>query len=101
MYCVIYKFIIIEGKEKQFISSWKEVTEGFKAHCGALGSRLHKSRDGEYIAYAQWLSKEARDKAVLPESVVENSYKEMRNSCESVETLYEMTPVSDLLVHLT
>ncbi len=101
MYCVIYKFIIIEGKEKQFISSWKKVTEAFKTHCGALGSRLHKSRDGEYIAYAQWPSKEIRDKAVLPESVVENSYKEMRNSCESVETLYEMTPVSDLLVHLT
>ena len=97
MFCIIYRFKIHQGKEEEFIKSWIEVTEAFKTHCNALGSRLHKNKNCNYIAYAQWPSKEIRDKAELPEEVITGAYAEMRSCCKSVEVLFELTPVSDLL----
>jgi len=99
MYCVIYRFKIHQNKEELFIKSWAEVTEAFKTHCNALGSRLHKYTDTEYIAYAQWPSKKVRDKAELPQQVINTCYAEMKSCCESIEVLYEITPVSDLLIN--
>ena len=97
MFCIIYQFKIHQGKEEKFIKSWEEVTETFKTHCGALGSRLHKNNEYDYIAYAQWPSKEVSDKAGLPEEVINGAFSEMRSYCKSVEVLFELTPISDLL----
>lgn len=97
MICIIYRFKTHQGKEEEFIKSWKEVTEAFKIHCNALGSRLHKNNECDYIAYAQWPSKEIHDKAELPEEVINGAYAEMRSCCESFEILFEVTLVSDLL----
>jgi hypothetical protein len=99
MYCVVYRFIVKEGQEKQFVASWSAVTKAFRNTCGALGSRLHFHENQEYIAYAQWPSKEVRDAAELPQEVKESSFAEMRTACDSIEVLFELTPVSDLLVH--
>jgi len=97
MFCVIYKFRIIEGKREQFVTSWAEVTRAFITYGDALGSRLHQSDDQNYIAYAQWPSKEIRDKAELPEEIRTGPYEMMRSSCDSIEVLYELYPVSDHL----
>ena len=98
MYCIIYRFEIIGGQEDRFIKSWTDVTQAFNDHCGALGSRLHKNEKLEYIAYAQWPSKEKRDNADLPSEVKESAYAEMRSCCNDLEVLFELTPVSDLLI---
>jgi len=58
MYCIIYRFKVIEGKEEDFIKLWSKVTSAFRTNCGALGSRLHINDKCDYIAYAQWPSKE-------------------------------------------
>ena len=101
MFCVIYKFKVIAGKEDQFIESWGKVTNAFKKHCDALGSRSHKSENGEYIAYAQWPSKESWDKAELPHDIINSDYAKMKSCSLSTEVLFELTPVSDLLTHTT
>ena len=100
MFCIIYRFKIHQGEEETFIKSWEEVTKAFKMHCHALGSRLHKNDDCEYIAYAQWPSKEVCDKAELPEEVKKVAFDKMRSCCQIVEVLFELTPISDLLVNL-
>lgn len=66
---------------------------------GGLGSRLHKQTDIRYIAYAQWPDRETWEKSgsKLPESADEIR-KMMRESCEKIETIYELTVVDDLLV---
>ena len=97
MFCIIYRFKIHQDKEEKFVQSWVEVTEAFKINCDALGSRLHKNNEYDYIAYAQWPSKEVRDKAELPENVINGAYSKMKSCCKSVEVLFEITPVSDLL----
>ena len=97
MFCIIYRFKIHQGKEEKFIKSWSEVTNAFKIHCGAWGSRLHKNNECDYIAYAQWPSKEIRDKAELPEEVINGVYAEMKSCCKSVNIVFELNSVTDLL----
>lgn len=61
MYAVCYKFKLIspsEDSQAEFTALWSGVTEYFKTHCGALGSRLHQTEDGEFFAYAQWPSQD-------------------------------------------
>lgn len=98
MYYIIYQFNVKPGHEKRFVKAWSEVTEAIIEHCGGLGSRMHKSEKGEYIAYAQWPSKEHRDNAELPESIRNGIGAEMRDCCDSIDELYELNLISDLLV---
>lgn len=58
MIAVILEFDPIDGLEDEFISSWIHCTQVIYDNFGSLGSRLHRSSDGKYIAYAQWPSKE-------------------------------------------
>lgn len=98
MLCIIYRFKVKSGQEQQFIESWSEVTQAFLQHAGALGSRLHATEGLEYIAYAQWPSREIRDAAELPDAIKRGALIDMRNCCDSIDTLYELTPVCDHLV---
>ncbi len=61
-YYVIYKIIPVQGREKDFEASWLAVTKNSYNRCGSLGSRLHKSEDRHYFAYAQWPGKAAWEK---------------------------------------
>ncbi len=54
MLAVILEFDVIEGQENDFRAAWVETTEVIYHNFGGLGSRLHKSDDGKFIAYAQW-----------------------------------------------
>ncbi|GEM_PF-61270 len=98
MYCIIYRFMVKEGREERFAAAWGEVTDAYAEHCGGLGSRLHRGGDREFIAYAQWPDQETRDRAGLPEAIQEGAAAMMRGCCESVDVLYEMVPVDDRLV---
>jgi hypothetical protein len=54
MISILLEFEPIEGMEKEFISAWKECTEVIYENFASLGSRLHRSDKGAFIAYAQW-----------------------------------------------
>ena len=100
MFCVIYKFTVKKGQEEQFQKSWSKVTKAFIDHCDALGSRLHHISDQDYIAYAQWPSRQAWKKAQLPSDIQEGPLIIMRESCQSIETLFELTPIVDHLIDI-
>jgi hypothetical protein len=52
MLAVIIEFDVIEGKETQFRHAWTETTEIIYRNFASLGSRLHQSDNGKFIAYA-------------------------------------------------
>lgn len=58
MLSVILEFDVLEGKKEEFIEAWTKGTEVIYENFGSLGSRLHESEHGSYIAYAQWPSAE-------------------------------------------
>lgn len=61
MFAVIYRGSILPGREADYQQAWNQVATYFKESRGALGSCLHKSEAGEWIAYSRWPDKQTRD----------------------------------------
>ncbi|MBS0384667.1 MAG: antibiotic biosynthesis monooxygenase [Proteobacteria bacterium] len=101
MFAVIYRWRVIPGLEAQFEEGWRAGTERIAAEFGGWGSRLHRSDDGAFIAYAQWPDKAAWERAM--ETRMHHSDDEARRKYReaivpgSFETLFAMPVVSDLL----
>jgi heme-degrading monooxygenase HmoA len=98
MFTVIYKFQVKESLTQQFEENWTELTKLIYQHQGSLGSRLHKSDELNYIAYAQWPDRETWESEWndMPEHSKEISRK-MKEACETRETIFELEVVEDLL----
>lgn len=62
MFAAIYRGFVLPGQESEYIKNWETIASFFINHCGAIGSNLHKSEEGEYIAYSRWPTVEQRDK---------------------------------------
>jgi len=58
MFCALLKFTVKPDHDDQFRQHWLAVTQWYYHNAGSLGSRLHRANTGEYIGYAQWISRE-------------------------------------------
>lgn len=63
MFAVMYQGYIKEGMEAEYKKAWHEVANYFIENRGALGSRLHQTKERLWIAYSCWPDKETRDKS--------------------------------------
>ena len=63
MFAVIYRSYIKPEKETEYQQLWQQIATYFREHCGALGSCLHKTEEGIWLAYSRWPDKETRDAA--------------------------------------
>lgn len=61
MFAVIYKCTLKIDQEKIFVEAWRSIAHYFIKHRGALGSSLHKTEDGFWVAYSRWPSRAMRD----------------------------------------
>ncbi len=101
MFAVIYRWRVIPGLEAQFEEGWRAGTERIAAEFGGWGSRLHRTDDGAFIAYAQWPDKATWEKAM--ETRMHHSDDEARRKYRdaivpgSFETISAMEVISDLL----
>ncbi|WP_109830825.1 antibiotic biosynthesis monooxygenase family protein [Reichenbachiella versicolor] len=97
MLAVIYSFKVKQDQEQDFIKYWSRLTQLIYEQCGSLGSRLHKEKEGQYIAYAQWPDKTTFDKAdELLNDEANSILNRMRSTLESVEKLHEVEMIADL-----
>ena len=98
MFCVIYKFSVKPDCEDHFCHHWSAVTQWYYRHAGSLGSRLHRTSTGEFIAYAQWQTraqwKQQRDRS---DAELHQHRQSMRDACEQIEVLYELETTDDYL----
>jgi hypothetical protein len=62
MFAVIYRGFVYPHSDKEYRQLWKTIADYFIKHCGAIGSTLHQTAAGEYIAYSRWPNRETRDK---------------------------------------
>ncbi len=98
MFCVIYAFHVLPGKEDDFLQAWADMTHLIRKHEGGWGSRLHHEKEGTYLAYAQWPDRETWENSgnkLPPEA--DEVRTTMRASCEQIETLHTMDMLMDLL----
>ena len=61
MFAVIYQGYIKSGREAEYQEAWNTVARYFIEHRGALGSCLHRTADGLWVAYSRWPDKKTRD----------------------------------------
>lgn len=61
MFAVIYRVSVDPKREEEFRENWKKVASFFVKERGALGSSLHRSSEGLWVAYSRWPSRSMRD----------------------------------------
>jgi hypothetical protein len=82
---------------QQFREAWHALTEDIFSSCNSLGSRLHESDDGTWVAYAQWRDREAWEKC--PQLMSNQTGHARLAECLDGETqvLFRLTVLDDLL----
>ncbi len=61
MFAVIYQGYVKAGKESVYQKTWNTVARYFVEKRGAIGSCLHRTPDGMWVAYSRWPDKKTRD----------------------------------------
>ncbi|QDU65503.1 putative quinol monooxygenase [Engelhardtia mirabilis] len=82
MYAAIYAWKAIPGREERFRAGWRRVTEAIRREHGSFGSRLHRTDDGRFVAYALWPSEEAWKAAMAGAPVDPEGAQMMTDSAE-------------------
>lgn len=95
MFIAMYEWKIKPEMEEQFCKAWAERTREIMRDNGGLGSRLHKNEDGNYIAYAQWPSREVWENATAEDTEARKIVKE---ATLSFQTLLRLELIDDLFV---
>lgn len=98
MFIALYHWKIKPDCEAEFQEGWRRITLEIRENCGGLGSRLHKSEDGTFIAYAQWKDKETWENAREIQTIDEEAAEMMRDSIEERLPTVFMNAIDDLLL---
>jgi len=61
MFAVIYRGYVKEGREGEYREAWNKVARFFVERRGAVGSCLHRTSEGLWVAYSRWPDKKTRD----------------------------------------
>lgn len=97
LFVAIYRWRLKPGKEQEFRDGWSGLTRLIFANQGSFGSRLHKSEDGTWLAYAQWPSKELWDRVSLSSAEAQAYRALMRGAVEEDFPDILLTVTDDLL----
>jgi hypothetical protein len=109
MVAFIYQAYLKSGCELEYQKLWHEVASYFINYRGALGSCLHKTADGLWLAYSRWPDKETRDASwpsennpcsqELPEHI-QNAIVAIKNCLNQDQKIPDLTleVIDDLLV---
>ncbi|HAT1863887.1 TPA: DNA adenine methylase [Legionella pneumophila] len=106
-FAVIYRAFIKPGLEIEYQKAWHQVASYFVTYRGALGSCLHKTNDGMWLAYSRWPDKATRDASWpgdnAPSEMLPNEIRKavitIQESIDQTQKLPEITMevVNDLL----
>lgn len=109
MFAVIYRAYLNPGTESEYRKQWNKVANYFVAHRGALGSCLHKTEEGVWLAYSRWPDKATRDASwpgenaaseVLPDDI-KNAIVKIKDCIDQERKFPEicMEIIDDLLIN--
>lgn len=60
-FAVIYRIYLKPNRETEYQKAWQSVAQYFVKYRGAIGSCLHCSSEGMWIAYSRWPDQKTRD----------------------------------------
>jgi quinol monooxygenase YgiN len=97
-FCVVYRFKIRPGSEERFRQGWTRMTEAIREQRSGLGSRLHLSGDGWWVAYAQWPDRQTWERSQQMEAADVDAQQMMADAIEERMPPILLEPKVDLLV---
>jgi hypothetical protein len=97
MHAIYFRWKVASGHERDFEQAWLELTKLVHEQ-GGLGSRLHRSSDGHYFAYAQWPSEFAWATQSGPTPRMLEVRNRMREFGELVDGPLRADVIADLLI---
>jgi quinol monooxygenase YgiN len=97
-FAVIYQWRVKAGRLHDFFTAWGEVTDALKRERGALGSRLHRTDQGTWMAYSQWPDRAAWERACREPPVAAAAAERLRDAVEDTWPPLLMTTQDDRLV---
>lgn len=53
-FIIIYRWEVHSSRADQFVSAWESLIGLYRQLYGAVGGRLHRTDDGQWLAYTQW-----------------------------------------------
>lgn len=109
MFAVIYRGYVLPDKELEYQKAWNTVAQYFIKEKGAIGSCLHKTSEGMWLAYSRWPDKKTRDMSwpegdelsnELPSEILQ-AVLTIKNSLDPDRKLPDicMEVMDDLLIH--
>ena len=98
MFAVVYRWRVATDKEQQFQQAWECLTREFLSSAASLGSRLHRSSDRIWVAYAQWPSRDAWERAALSSNEGRAAFDSLLAAVEERFEPLLLEPVADYLV---
>ena len=96
-FAVLYQWQVKPGKIRQFATAWGDMTDALKAERGALGSRLHRSEQGTWMAYAQWPDRATYERVGTLEQIFPDALERLLDAVEDTWPPVFLTPHDDRL----
>lgn len=96
-FAVIYRWRLKEGMQEPFQEAWSRITELLREQRGGLGSRLHRSDDGIWYAYAQWADEESWVLSGALGPVDPDLWRQLQEAVEETLPAILLDPVADHL----
>jgi heme-degrading monooxygenase HmoA len=100
MFAVLYHWKLKPGAEASFREAWRSMTEAIVVRSGTGGSRLHRTDDDHFVAYAVWPSRQAWEDAGKLPSADPAAGAKMRDCIEESLATTALYLVDDLLREL-
>lgn len=98
MITVLFRWDIKPQHEQAFKEGWSEIIHRNIEKYGALGSRLHKSENNQWISYSQWISEEHFQNAQNCQDKHEQARMKMVTAIQCAYPPIVMVPVLDHLL---
>jgi len=97
-FAVVYQWRLKAGMEAQFAEAWEALTAVLLAKRGARGSRLHRTDNGNFVAYAQWPDRGTWERSCALHELDEELSRRMLDAVEETYSPMLLTTVSDRLI---
>jgi hypothetical protein len=98
MIAVLFHWELKPGYEQSFKEGWSEIIQRNIEKYGALGSRLHKTKDNQWLSYSQWVSEKHFINAQNLKDSHENARIKMINAISKAYPPIVMVPMLDHLM---
>lgn len=97
-FAVVYQWRVKPGMEAQFREAWEALTATLLSQRGARGSRLHRTDNGNLVAYAQWPDRQTWERSCALHELDETLSRRMLDAVEETYSPMLLTTVSDRLI---